>query len=67
MPTDRSGRGPVLPGTAATATGALQQWRAVAPRLEHVAVPGDHYSVLRPPHVDAVAAAVRSRLEGGSR
>jgi amino acid adenylation domain-containing protein len=46
---------------------AAARWRAVAPHLEHVAVPGDHYSVLRPPHVDAVAAAVRRRLGGGSR
>ena|GEM_PF-937271 len=62
--------GPLLLVTAqdnAETADAVQQWRAVAPRLEHVAVPGDHYSVLRPPHVDAVAAAVRSRLEGGSR
>ncbi|HZI16221.1 MAG TPA: alpha/beta fold hydrolase, partial [Myxococcus sp.] len=28
-------------------------------------VPGDHYSLLRPPHVEALAAALRPRLTGG--
>ena len=27
------------------------------------AVPGDHYTILRPPHVDALAARVRAALD----
>jgi amino acid adenylation domain-containing protein len=33
-------------------------WRAVAPRLDIVTVPGNHYTMLQAPHLDALATAL---------
>jgi amino acid adenylation domain-containing protein len=41
---------------------AAAGWPALAPNLEIVPVPGDHYSLLRPPHVEVLAERLRSRL-----
>ncbi len=49
-------------GTVETADPAA--WRAVAPRLEVVTVPGDHYTLLQVPHLDALTAALRDSLRG---
>ncbi len=35
-----------------------EAWRELAPRLEVLTVPGEHHSMLRPPHVAVVAAAI---------
>jgi thioesterase domain-containing protein/aryl carrier-like protein len=41
----------------------LRQWAALGlGPVGHVAVPGTHYTMLRPPHVEAVAAEVAGRL-----
>jgi amino acid adenylation domain-containing protein len=37
-------------------------WSALAPRLVEQRVPGDHYSMLRPPHLDTLAAQLRHHL-----
>ncbi|QXV57741.1 type I polyketide synthase [Amycolatopsis sp. TNS106] len=37
-------------------------WDAFCPELEIVRVPGDHLSMIDPPHVEAVAAALAARL-----
>jgi len=39
-------------------------WRALCPRLDRRTVPGDHYTMLRPPHLAALATAVREALRG---
>jgi thioesterase domain-containing protein len=43
-------------------TSDVSAWKAHAPDLEHITVPGDHFSMLRPPHVDELAAIVRQVL-----
>jgi amino acid adenylation domain-containing protein len=48
------GRG-VLFRPEGAAHDAAAGWTALAPNLEIVAVPGDHYSLLRPPHVEVLA------------
>ncbi|MEH1030542.1 amino acid adenylation domain-containing protein [Micromonospora profundi] len=47
------------------ATDDVSAWQAHAPRLEHLTVPGDHFTMLRPPHVRDLAAVVRRVLEQG--
>ncbi|MEH1030101.1 amino acid adenylation domain-containing protein, partial [Micromonospora profundi] len=37
-------------------------WQALCPRLGRRTVPGDHYTMLRPPHLAALATAVRDAL-----
>ncbi|MET7880888.1 thioesterase domain-containing protein, partial [Micromonospora profundi] len=37
-------------------------WQALCPRLDRRTVPGDHYTMLRPPHLAALATAVRDAL-----
>ncbi|WLS48447.1 amino acid adenylation domain-containing protein [Micromonospora profundi] len=37
-------------------------WQALCPRLDRQTVPGDHYTMLRPPHLAALATAVRDAL-----
>jgi thioesterase domain-containing protein len=51
----------------------IRQWHALAPRdFEHYVVPGNHYTLLQPPHLSAVAEAMRRCLydptaaEGGA-
>lgn len=44
-------------------TGDPSGWRSRAPRLEHVVVPGDHYSMLRLPYVRQTAEALRTALD----
>jgi thioesterase domain-containing protein len=38
-------------------------WRALAPAARFEIVPGDHYTILRSPHVDRLAAGVRAALD----
>ncbi len=48
------------------AAGRQETWsRLVGGPLEFVRTPGDHYSFLRPPHVDVVAERIASMLEAG--
>ncbi|WP_020672467.1 non-ribosomal peptide synthetase [Amycolatopsis nigrescens] len=42
----------------------FEQWRALAPRTEVIDLPGDHFSVLRSPDLQLVAARLRERLRG---
>ncbi|MGE5828865.1 MAG: thioesterase domain-containing protein [Micromonosporaceae bacterium] len=56
--------GPVtLLSAADTSPENADRWRALLPGLRHRVVPGTHYSMLRPPHVYAVAAALRECLD----
>jgi thioesterase domain-containing protein len=41
---------------------AAASWRPWVDVVEHTEVPGDHFSVLRPPQVDAVASIVAAHL-----
>jgi amino acid adenylation domain-containing protein len=38
-------------------------WAALADSVELAVVPGDHHTMVRPPHVEALAAALRRALE----
>jgi thioesterase domain-containing protein len=38
------------------------RWQAVAPHLERRTVPGDHHTMLQPPHLNVLAAVVRDVL-----
>jgi hypothetical protein len=46
--------------------GAAQDWTLWADHVMQEQVPGDHFSILRPPHVDAVARIVARHLRSGS-
>jgi thioesterase domain-containing protein/acyl carrier protein len=53
----------VLLSAADEAADDVPRWRAVAPdHFEHHVVPGNHFTMLRPPHLRAVADAVRRSL-----
>ncbi|MGH3663833.1 MAG: non-ribosomal peptide synthetase [Micromonosporaceae bacterium] len=41
----------------------LPGWQALAPNLVHHEVPGDHYSMLRPPHLAVLAEHLRRALD----
>jgi amino acid adenylation domain-containing protein len=53
--------GPVTLAVTGDRPAAWPQARA----LTRVAVPGDHFTMLRPPHLDAVAPLLRSRISDG--
>ena len=38
-------------------------WAALAPALEHHTASGDHYTMLRAPHLTTLAATLRDALE----
>ena len=42
-------------------------WAGLCSRLDRRTVPGDHYSMLRPPHLAVLAAAVRAALPVAAR
>jgi len=49
---------------AGRASGALDgRWRSLCPALEIERIPGDHYSILRPPDVNALAERLDRRLQ----
>jgi thioesterase domain-containing protein len=51
---------------AGGAVGPEPAWAALAlGGLDVGAVPGDHYGILRPPAVEALAAELRAALDGG--
>ncbi|HXO22737.1 MAG TPA: amino acid adenylation domain-containing protein [Thermoanaerobaculia bacterium] len=55
--------GPVLlVGAAGSAEAAAADWRQLAPALEVRSLPGDHYSLLQPPQVEALAGLLAERL-----
>jgi len=55
--------GPVTLMAAAESAGPPDHgWAELVPNLEVVSLPGDHYSILRAPHADALAAMLRSSL-----
>ena len=41
---------------------AAPAWRRVAAQVDVHTVPGDHFTLLQPPHVQEVAAAITARL-----
>jgi amino acid adenylation domain-containing protein len=46
------------------------RWRKLCPALDHRIVPGNHYTMLQPPHLPVLAKTMRSCLDqthGGSR
>jgi thioesterase domain-containing protein len=43
------------------------QWKSLCPRFHAEQTPGDHYSMLRPPNVDALAKRVGFHLSGRDR
>jgi thioesterase domain-containing protein len=61
--------GPLVLITAADndATRDVGGWAALAPALQRHTAGGDHYSMLRAPHVTALAAALRDALDGARR
>jgi nonribosomal peptide synthetase DhbF len=59
-----SGRTVLIRAAGTVETDDSAAWRAVAPRLEVVTVPGDHYTLLQVPHLDALTAALRDSLHG---
>lgn len=48
----------------AAGAGAAERWRAYARDVVELPLPGDHYSLLRPPHVSTTAAVLRSCVQG---
>ncbi|WP_246112031.1 amino acid adenylation domain-containing protein [Streptomyces hawaiiensis] len=59
--------GPVhfLQAKSGAGTDAVDAWRALCKgRFERVSVPGDHYTVLKAPHVDTVVEALTEILSG---
>jgi amino acid adenylation domain-containing protein len=66
----RAGAAPALVLCAAEspASRGLARWREVlGGKLEERRLPGDHYSLLRPPRVVALAAAITARLADAER
>jgi amino acid adenylation domain-containing protein len=63
-PRDYLGRLVLVTARDNRATDDVSAWRACAPHLEHLSVPGDHFTMLRPPHVQDLAAIVRRSLDG---
>jgi amino acid adenylation domain-containing protein len=61
--TARDNRATADGATADGATADVSAWQARAPHLEHLTVPGDHFTMLRPPHVQDLAAIVRRYLD----
>ena len=61
--------GPMVLITAAEndATQEITGWMSLAPALEHRTVGGDHYTMLRPPHLTTLATALRDALDGAHR
>ncbi|MEM7354625.1 MAG: amino acid adenylation domain-containing protein [Acidobacteriota bacterium] len=51
---------------AATDGSATLGWSDVAGRVEAYEVPGDHYTIMQPPHVDALAEHLRGALAGSA-
>ena len=47
--------GPVILFRVASDSGLDPRWRELCPRLRVEHVPGNHYTMLRPPHVDVLA------------
>nr|WP_281390543.1 amino acid adenylation domain-containing protein [Sphaerisporangium rubeum] len=56
------GRLVLISAAASTATD-VAAWRHLSPEFEHRTVPGDHYSMLQPPHLEELAAVLRDCLE----
>ena len=64
-PREYSGRLVLVTARDNEATADVSAWKAHAPRLEHLTVPGDHFTMLRPPHVQNLAEIVRRSLDRG--
>jgi thioesterase domain-containing protein len=62
---DYDGRMVLITARDNEATSDVSGLRARSPHLEHHTVPGDHFTMLRPPHVHDVAAIVRRHLYEG--
>lgn len=55
--------GSVMLFRAESARGELDpRWPEICPRMRVAVVPGDHYSMLQPPHVDVLAARLDAEL-----
>jgi len=64
-PRDYDGRLVLVTARDNSATADVSPWKARAPHLEHLTVAGDHFTMLRPPHVQDLAAIVRRSLDRG--
>lgn len=62
-PTPRRGRALVLTASDGPAPEGQAAWGAVLPGMVHRHVPGGPLTMVRPPHVDAVAAHLRTALD----
>lgn len=61
-PSRYEGRVVLMEVSAESVAHEYAQWHGMCPHLERRTVPGDHYTVMRPPHLAALAAAVRDVL-----
>jgi thioesterase domain-containing protein len=61
-PRDYLGRLVLVTARDNRATDDVSAWKTHVPHLEHLTVPGDHFTMLRPPHVQDLAEIVRRCL-----
>jgi len=57
----------VLISTAEDDDVDVAAWQALSPDFEHRSVPGNHYSLLQPPHIQPLALALRDCLEAAGQ